>query len=204
VSEYRSRMVVVASSLLGLDGVCSSSGGVFNNSANVQGVAGLVEGCEQCAAGGNMTAWLFFCRRDHRHGQAAWPGPHRGPAGRAEGPHTGALAPNPRPADTVPFCRSSSARPASRPVGPMAAARPFKAGLFGNNTNSRRCGASPDCLPGGISLRGEPSPQVLPARLGCSVRGSGRVAEPARRPRCGWRPRACPGRGSRAFSRCRG
>ena len=30
---------------------------------------------------------LAFCRRDHRHGQAPWPGPHRGPAGRGEGPH---------------------------------------------------------------------------------------------------------------------
>jgi len=31
------------------------------------------------------------------------------------------------------------------------------------------------------------------------VRGSGRAAGPARRPRSGWRRRACPGRGSRAF-----
>jgi len=38
-------------------------------------------------AGGNVTAWLFFRWRDHRHGRAPWPGPHRGPAGRAGGPH---------------------------------------------------------------------------------------------------------------------
>jgi len=37
-------------------------------------------------AGGNVTAWLFFGRRDHQHGQAPRPGPHRGPAGRSEGP----------------------------------------------------------------------------------------------------------------------
>jgi hypothetical protein len=34
-----------------------------------------------------MTAGLFFGRRDLRHGRAPWPGPHRGPAGRAAGPH---------------------------------------------------------------------------------------------------------------------
>ena len=37
-------------------------------------------------AGGKVTAWLFFGRRDLRHGRAPWPGPHRGPAGRAGGP----------------------------------------------------------------------------------------------------------------------
>ena len=34
-------------------------------------------------AWGKVTAWLFFRRRDHRHGRAPWPGPHRGPASRA-------------------------------------------------------------------------------------------------------------------------
>jgi hypothetical protein len=38
-------------------------------------------------AGGKVTAWLFFRRRDHRHGRGPWPGPHRGPAGRAAGRH---------------------------------------------------------------------------------------------------------------------
>jgi hypothetical protein len=38
-------------------------------------------------AGGNVTAWLYFRRRDHRHGRAPWPGPHRGPADLAGGPH---------------------------------------------------------------------------------------------------------------------
>jgi len=40
---------------------------------------------------------------------------------------------------------------------------------------------------------------VLPGRLGCGVRGSGQAAGRARRPRCGWRRRACPAGGSRAF-----
>jgi hypothetical protein len=34
-----------------------------------------------------VTACLFFCGRDHRHGRAPWPGPHLGPMGRAGGPH---------------------------------------------------------------------------------------------------------------------
>src|SRR5215472_13431553 len=38
-------------------------------------------------AGGNVTAGLFFCECDHRHGQAPWPGPPQGLAGRAEAPH---------------------------------------------------------------------------------------------------------------------
>src|SRR5215831_18906785 len=38
-------------------------------------------------AGGNVTAGLFFCQPDHRHGQAPWPGPRRDLAGRAEAPH---------------------------------------------------------------------------------------------------------------------
>src|SRR5262245_14992147 len=36
-------------------------------------------------AGGNVTAWLFGCRRGHRHGRAPWLGPNRGPVGRAAG-----------------------------------------------------------------------------------------------------------------------
>jgi hypothetical protein len=38
-------------------------------------------------AWGKVTAWLFFCWRGHRYGRAPWPGPHRGPVGRAAGPH---------------------------------------------------------------------------------------------------------------------
>ena len=44
-----------------------------------------------------------------------------------------------------------------------------------------------------------PHPKVLPGRLGCGVRGSGQAAGPGRRPRCGWRRRACPAGGSRVF-----
>ncbi len=39
------------------------------------------------AGRGEVTAWLLFRRRDHRHGRVPWPGPHRGPADRAGGPH---------------------------------------------------------------------------------------------------------------------
>jgi len=37
-------------------------------------------------AGGIVTARLLSCWRDHRRGRVPWPGPHRGPAGRAAGP----------------------------------------------------------------------------------------------------------------------
>jgi len=46
-----------------------------------------------------VTAWLFLCRREHRHGQAPWPGRHSGLAGRAAGPPPVALAPGPRSLD---------------------------------------------------------------------------------------------------------
>ena len=68
-----------------------------------------------------------------------------------------------------------------------------------NATNSRQREASPECACR-VEYRcaARPHPKVLQGRPGCSVRGSGRAAGPVRRPRYGWRPRACPGRESRA------
>jgi len=81
--------------------------------------------------------------------------------------------------------------------GPALLAR-----LFGNSTNAGRRGASPEgaCL---VEYRGAAigHPKVPPGRLGGDVTESGRAAGPARRPRSGWRRRACPGRGSRVFDR---
>jgi hypothetical protein len=72
--------------------------------------------------------------------------------------------------------------------------------LLGNGTNSRRRRASPE---GACRVEHRCAaighPRVLPGWPGCGVRGSGRAAGPARRPRCGWRRRACPGRASHAF-----
>jgi hypothetical protein len=70
--------------------------------------------------------------------------------------------------------------------------------LFGERYDSGRCGAvTRRCLPGEVSRRGEPSHQGATGPAGGGVRGSGPAAGPAQRPRCGWRRRACPGRGSR-------
>ena len=54
-------------------------------------------------------------------------------------------------------------------------------------------------LPGGVSRGGDRSPEGATGPAGGGVRGSGRAGGPGRRPRCGWRRRACPARGSRAF-----
>ena len=71
-------------------------------------------------ARGKVTAWMFFRRRDHRHGRAPWPGPHRGPAGRAAGPRaSGARAgPSAGGYGSAALCLISSAgHPISREAG---------------------------------------------------------------------------------------
>ena len=82
-------------------------------------------------------------------------------------------------------------------LGPSPA---LLARLFGNGTDSRLRGASPEgaCR---VECRGAAigHPKVLPGRLGCGVRGSGPGRVRELRPRSGWPRRACPGRGSRAF-----
>jgi len=58
--------------------------------------------------------------------------------------------------------------------------------LFGNGTDPGRHGASPEGG-GRVELRQAAigHPKVLPARRGDSVRESGPVVRPQRRPRCG-------------------
>jgi len=79
------------------------------------------------------------------------------------------------------------------------AAGPCWPGSLGNGTNCGRREASPEgaCR---VEYRGAATghTKVLPGRAGGGVRGSGSAAGPARRPRSGWRRRACPGRASRA------
>ena len=87
---------------------------------------------------GNVAACLFFCRRDHRHGQAPWRGPHRVPRAGRKVLMPGALAPNPRPLDTDPLhCFRLLGQP---PVSGTPASTP------GSRPRSRRagCQASPD------------------------------------------------------------
>jgi hypothetical protein len=78
------------------------------------------------------------------------------------------------------------------PGGRWRTARPWWPGSSRNGTDSRLGGASPEgaCQ---VEYRGAASghPKVLPDRLGCGVRGPGPAAGPARRPRSGWRQRAC-------------
>ena len=116
---------------------------------------------------GNMIAGLFFRRRDHRHGRAPWPGPHRGPAGRAAGPHArGARAgPSAGGYGSAALALTSSAGHPSR-GGRWRAARPCWPGSSGNGTNHGRRGASPksacrvECRRGAI-----PHPKVLHHRV---------------------------------------
>jgi len=85
-----------------------------------------------------VTAWLFFCRRDHRHGRERWPGPHRGPAGRAEGPHARSARAEPSADGYRSAPLFSSSRPATHLWGPTSTP--------GSWPRSRRagCQASPD------------------------------------------------------------
>ena len=144
-------------------------------------------------AWGKVTAWVFFRWRDHRHGRAPWPGPHRGPAGRAGGPHaSGARAgPSAGGYGSAALCLISSV---GHPIpwGPVAGSPALVAGSSGNGMDSRLRGASPEgaCQ---VEYRGAAicHLKVLPGRLGCGVRGSGPAAGPARRPRSGWRGRSC-------------
>jgi hypothetical protein len=87
-----------------------------------------------------VTAWVFVRRRDHRHGRAPWPGPHRGPAGRAAGPPaSGAHAgPSAGGYGSAALCLISSA---GRPIswGPVAGSPALAARLFGETVRIPAC-----------------------------------------------------------------
>jgi hypothetical protein len=137
-------------------------------------------------AGGNVAAWLFFRRRDLRHGRAPWPGPHRGPAGRAAGRHARGARAGPCAGgygSAALFLISPVSHPSRVADGGSPA---LLARLFGNNKDCRPRGASPEGA-GRVEYRCAAigHPKVLPGRPG-GVRGSvlGRVR--GLRPGCGW------------------
>ena len=67
-------------------------------------------------------------------------------------------------------------------------------------TNSGCRGRHPMVRPGWkLAVGPIPHPKVVPDRPGGGVRGSGQAPGPGQRPRSGWRRRACPAHGSRAF-----
>ena len=68
-------------------------------------------------AGGSVTAGLFFCECDHRHGPAPWPGPHRGLGGRVEAPHARGARAGPSAGGYGSASLLSSPRPATHPAG---------------------------------------------------------------------------------------
>ena len=139
------------------------------------------------AGPGNVTAWLFFRRRDLRHGRAPWPGPHRGPAGRAAGRHARGARAGP--------CAGGYGSAALFLISPVS--HPFRtadggspallARLFGNNKDCRPRGASPEGA-GRVEYRCAAigHPKVLPRRLGGDVGGSGPGRVRGLRPGCGW------------------
>ena len=155
-------------------------------------------------AGGKVTAWLFFRRRDVRHGRAPWPGPHRGPAGRAAGRHARGARAGP--------CAGGYGSVALFLISPVS--HPFRVAYGGQpgpvgpaplgTVRIAACVRRHPKVSAGwnIAARRSRHPKVLPAGWG-RYQGSGRAAGPARRPRCGWRHRACPGCGSRAVRPCR-
>jgi hypothetical protein len=69
----------------------------------------------------NVTAGLFLCQRDHWHGQASWPGPHRGLAGRTEALQARGARAEPSAGGYGSASLFSSPRPATHPVGTRAA-----------------------------------------------------------------------------------
>jgi hypothetical protein len=79
----------------------------------------------------------------------------------------GALAPDPVPVDTDPLHCFSSPRSATHSGGPMAAARPWWPGSWGNDKDCRPRGASPEGA-GRVEYRCAAigHPKVLPGRLG--------------------------------------
>jgi hypothetical protein len=114
-----------------------------------------------------VTAWLFFRWRGHRYGRAPWPGPHRGPVGRAAGPPARDVRAGPSAGgygSAALFSSPRSRLPGQPPIpgGQWRAARPWWPGSSGNGTRAGRRGASPK---GGcrVECRGAPigHPKVL-------------------------------------------
>jgi hypothetical protein len=122
-------------------------------------------------AGGNVTAWLFFRRRDHRHVRLPGPGPHLGPADRGEDLMPGAFAPKPGPVDAgLLHCSSSPGKPPT--CGGRCRSPALVAWLFGERYEFRPpWGVTRRCLPGGMSRRGDRSPEGATGQAGGRCQG---------------------------------
>ena len=146
--------------------------------------------------------------RFHRH-PARFPLPHRQagqvlhhrhrPAARVgrEDLVPRVLAPDPRPADTdLLHCYSSPWSATPSRGGRWRPARSCWPGSSGNGTDPGRRGASPE---GGCRVEfrwaAVGHPKVLPGRLSAVSGDQAQLPGPSTL-RCGWRRRACPGRGS--------
>ena len=106
-------------------------------------------------AEGKVAAWLLFRRRGHRPGRAPWPGPHRGPAGRAAGPPAKDVRAGPSAGGYGSAALFLISRLATHPGGPMAGSPALVARLSGNGIKAGRRGASRKggCL---VECRGAP------------------------------------------------
>src|SRR5215472_12425491 len=92
--------------------------------------------------GGNVTVWLFGCRRGHRHGRAPWPGPNRGLAGRAAGSPARSVRAEPSAGG---YGSAALFLTSGRPPilgGRWRSAWPWWPGSWGNGTKAGRRGAS--------------------------------------------------------------
>ena len=150
-----------------------------------------------------MTAWRLSGRRDHRYRRAPWPGPRRGPAGRAARPHASGARAGPSAGEyesAALFLISLAGHPI--PWGPVAGSRALVDRLLGERYGLRPCVGRHPKVPArwNIAVRRSVTPKVLRADWGGGVRGSGPAAGPARRPRSGWRRRSCPPIGPEALS----
>jgi len=158
-------------------------------------------------AGRNVTAWLFLCQRDHRHGQAPWPGPRRDLVGRAEAPHARGARAGPSAGGYGSASLFSSPRPATHFVGTRMVSP-----ALGNRTSgaftrspvvledrstgddmSPACGGRHPKVPAGVE-----SSAAAPLTRRChrGARRGARGSRPRSRaratPRCGWPRQACP------------
>ena len=121
-------------------------------------------------ARGNVTAWLLFRRRDLRHGRAPWPGPHRGPAGRAAGRHAWGARAGPC-AGAYGSAALFLISPVSHPSRwPMAAARPCWPGFSGTIRIAARVGRHPK-VPAGWNIAARQSLTRRCYRAGWAVSG---------------------------------
>ena len=105
---------------------------------------------------GNVTGSLFSGRRDHRHGRVPWPGPHRDLAGQAEGLHARQARAGPSAGE---YGCASLSSPRSVAVPGSVYEPGLPRGLFCEERYEfpPARGVTQRCMPGGISLRGEPS-----------------------------------------------